>query len=109
MTISDLPDQTTEDQAALLATLQELLVQLRRPQIPPDDELWSADDIAIYLKLAADTTERRVVTRPDFPAPIQPCQTGRRAAKRWFAVDVRTWARQNTSKLPAPRARRKAA
>lgn len=107
--MSDPIDLAAEDQAALLATLQDLLAQLKRPQIPPDDELWTADDIAGYLKLAADTTERRVVTRPDFPAAIQPCPTGKRAAKRWFAVDVRTWARQNVSKLPAPRSRRKAA
>lgn len=107
--MSDPIDQPAEDQATLLATLQDLLTQLKRPQIPPEDELWTVEDIAIYLKLAADTTERRVVTRPDFPAPIQPCQTGKRAAKRWFAIDVRAWARQNVSKLPTPRSGRKAA
>ena len=107
--MSDPTDQQTQDQATLIATLQELLLQLKRPQIPPEDELWSAEDIAFYIKLAVDTTERRVVTRPDFPTALQPCQTGKRAAKRWLAVAVRDWARKNASKLPAPRPGRKAA
>lgn len=98
-----------ENQAALLAAIKDLVIQLSGPRVTPADELWTAEDIANYLKLAADTTERRVVTRPDFPAPLQPCLTGTRAAKRWFAGEVITWARQNRSKLPAPRPRRKAA
>jgi len=102
--VSDEPNQ-----AALLAAIKDLVTQLSGPRVTPADELWTADDIATYLKLAADTTERRVVTRPDFPAPLQPCLTGTRAAKRWFAGEVITWARQNRSKLPAPRPGRKAA
>lgn len=93
----------------LLAALKQLVDQLSGPRVNQADELWTAEDIASYLKLAADTTERRVVTRPDFPSPLQPCQTGARAAKRWFAAEVITWARQNRSKLPTPRQRRKAA
>lgn len=99
------PNNSTE----LLEALQALVEHLSGPRITPTDELWTAEDIAIYLKLAADTTERRVVTRPDFPAPLQPCLTGKRAAKRWFAAEVTTWARQNRSKLPTPRPGRKAA
>lgn len=97
------------EQEELLTALKALVVQLSAPRISEADELWTADDIARYLKLASDTTERRVVTRPDFPAPLQPCLTGTRAAKRWFASEVTTWARQNRSKIPAPRQRRKAA
>ena len=100
-------NQLPEDQASLLAALQDLVAQLKRPQVPAEDQLWSSEEIADYLRLATDTTERRVVTRPDFPPPLQPCDTGPRAAKRWFAIDVRAWARKNASKLPSPR--RKAA
>lgn len=107
--MNDPINQLPEDQASLLAALQDLVAQLKRPQVPAEDQLWTAEDIADYLKLATDTTERRVVTRPDFPAPLQPCDTGRRAAKRWFAVDVRSWARKNTSKLPTGRTGRRAA
>ena len=81
----------------------------RVPLFPRAGQGTSAEDIADYLKLSTDSTERRVVTRPDFPAPLQPCDTGPRAAKRWFAIDVRAWARKNASKLPTGRAGRKAA
>lgn len=97
------------DPAELVAAIHSLVTQLSTPRVMPADELWTAEDIAAYLKLATDTTERRVVSRPDFPAPLQPCLTGARAAKRWFAAEVITWARQNRSKLPAPRPGRKAA
>lgn len=98
-----------ENQSELVDALRELVTKLSRPKVMPEDELWTAEDIASYIKLAADTTERRVVTRPDFPAPLQPCLTGKRATKRWFAGEVITWARQNRSKLPTPRPGRKAA
>lgn len=107
--MSDPANQKPEDQTELLVALKALVIQLSTPRVMPADELWTAEDIASYLKLAADTTERRVVTRPDFPAPLQPCLTGARAAKRWFAAEVITWARQNRSKLPAARPGRKAA
>ena len=96
-----------KDTNELCSVLLALVAQLQRPSVAPTDELWTAEDIAGYLKLAVDTTERRVVTRPDFPAPLQPCQTGTRAAKRWFAGEVITWARQSRSKIPKPRANRK--
>lgn len=102
-------DQLPEEQTELVSALKELVLQLSAPRVMPADELWTSDDIARYLKLAADTTERRVVTRPDFPAPLQPCLTGARAAKRWFAAEVITWARQNRCKIPTPRPGRKAA
>ena len=107
--MSEPTKQQPEDQTELLATLKALVTHLSAPRVMPADELWTAEDIASYLKLAVDTTERRVVTRPDFPLPLQPCQTGKKAAKRWFAVEVTSWARQNRSKLPAGRPGRKAA
>lgn len=102
-------NQLPEDQARLLAALQDLVAQLKRPQVPIEDQLWTAEDVADYLKLATDTTERRVVTRPDFPVPLQPCPTGKRAAKRWFATEVVAWAKKNRARLPTPRTGKKAA
>ena len=96
-----------KNQNELVTALRALVAQLQGPSVAPTDELWTAEVVAGYLKLAVDTTERRVVTRPDFPTPLQPCQTGKRAAKRWFAGEVITWARQSRSKLPKPRPSRK--
>lgn len=107
--MNDPINQLPEDQAELVSALKALVVQLSAPRVMPQDELWTCDDIASYLKLSADSTERRVVTRPDFPTPLQPCLTGKRAAKRWFAAEVIDWARKNRSKLPTPRPGRRAA
>ncbi|MGO2705717.1 MAG: hypothetical protein ACTIBJ_14845 [Pseudomonas helleri] len=93
----------------LLATLRALVNELRAPKVSIDDELWTSDDIAQYLKLAQYTVERRIVVQPGFPLAFQPCATGAKAVKRWFAGEVIKWARQNRAKLPVPRPARKAA
>lgn len=91
----------------LLTALRALVAQLKADRISVTDELWTAEDVASYLKLATDTVERRVVTRPDFPAPLQPCMTGKKAAKRWFADEVISWARESRTKLPKGRGGKK--
>lgn len=96
-----------DNQNELLAALRDLVAQLKADRISVTDELWTAEDVARYLKLAADTTERRVVTRPDFPTPLQPCLTGKKAAKRWFSGEVISWARGARAKLPKGRAGQK--
>ncbi len=88
----------------LVAAIRDLVAQLSSPKIAPEDELWTSKEIGEYLKLSPITVEQRVATRPDFPEPLQPCGTVK-AMKRWFAADVKRWARQNSSKLPRGRAR----
>ncbi|VVN71267.1 hypothetical protein PS689_00439 [Pseudomonas fluorescens] len=105
-------DLTTDsDSVDLLVTLRALVTELRAPRVSIDDELWTFDDIAQYLKLSKYTVERRVVIQPGFPEPVQPCATGKgsKAVKRWFAGEVIKWARQNRAKLPVARSTRKAA
>jgi hypothetical protein len=102
-------NQSTEKSEDILATLRALVIELRGPKVSIDDELWTTDDIAQYLKLAQYTVERRVVVQPGFPASFQPCATGSKAVKRWFAGEVIKWARQNRAKLPTPRTSKKAA
>jgi len=97
--------QTIMVQPELVSVLTELVAQLKKPQISADDELWSNSNIADYLQLSLDSVERHVITRPDFPKALQPCPTGKRAAKRWFAGDIIRWARQNKGELPKPRAK----
>ena len=91
----------------LVGSIQALIRQLQRPAVAAEHELWTCQDIAAYIKLSAYTVERRVVVRPGFPASVQPCATGAKAAKRWFAVEVITWLRQHRAKLPSPRGSRK--
>lgn len=94
------------ENAALISSINELINQLKRPQVSIQDQLWTTQDIADYLKLAQYTVERRVVVQDTFPESMQPCATGERASKRWFAGEVITWSRQNRARLPEPRARR---
>lgn len=87
----------------LISSLQELIRQLQRPAVSAEHELWTTQDIAAYLKLSAYTVERRVVIQPSFPTSVQPCATGAKAAKRWFAKEVITWLRQHRARLPVTR------
>jgi len=92
-------------QPDIASVLNELVLYLKRPNIPADDELWTSEDIGKYLKLSTVTVERRVVVQPEFPEAVQPCQTGQRAARRWFADEVKKWARKNRCILPKRRNR----
>jgi len=89
----------------LIAVFSNLAEQFKKTQIPVEDTLWSHIEIADYLKLATEVVSRYVVTRTDFPEPLQPCPTGKRAAKRWFAGEVIRWAKQNRGDLPKPRSK----
>lgn len=93
----------------LLSSIHELIRQLQRPTVAAEHELWTAQDIAAYLKLSAYTVERRVVVQPGFPKSVQPCATGAKAAKRWFAGEVITWLRQHRARLPVARRSRELA
>jgi len=90
---------------ALATAIGELVEYLKQPKVSAEDELWTSTDVACYLKLSLDTIERYVISRPDFPQSLQPCLTGKRAAKRWFAGEVIRWAKQNKGNLPTPRKR----
>ncbi|HGM7922744.1 TPA: hypothetical protein ACKQHQ_002941 [Pseudomonas aeruginosa] len=88
----------------LAGAIRDLLAHLRGPKVAPEDELWTTKDIGEYLKLSPVTVEQRVATRPGFPEPLQPCGTVK-SMKRWFAADVKRWARHNSSKLPKGKGR----
>lgn len=93
----------------LLNSIHELIRQLQRPAVAAEHELWTSQDIAAYLKLSAYTVERRVVVQASFPASVQPCSTGVKAAKRWFAGEVIVWLRQHRARLPVARRSRQIA
>lgn len=104
-----MPSELPTAPADLLSSLQELIKQLQRPAVAAEHELWTAQDVAAYLKLSAYTVERRVVVQPGFPKSVQPCATGAKAAKRWFACEVITWLRQHRARLPVARRSRELA
>lgn len=93
----------------LVQSIQDLIAQLQRPGIPIKDVLWTAADIASYLKLSTYTVERRVTLSPGFPESVQPCSDGPKALKRWFAGEVIDWARRHRARLPKGRSSRQSA
>ncbi|BAP41320.1 putative uncharacterized protein [Pseudomonas sp. StFLB209] len=98
-----------EPATELVQSIQELIRQLRRPGIPIEDVLWTAADIAEYLKLSTYSVERKVTLTPGFPDSVQPCSDGPKALKRWFAGEVIDWTRRHRAKLPKARSSRQSA
>jgi hypothetical protein len=87
---------------ALLSRLDQLISVLSRPNTTFNDQLWDVEQIAVWMKLSVDTIARSVVTRSDFPKPLQPVGTIY-AQKRWFAGEIIKWAREHRAILPIPR------
>ncbi len=104
-----MPGEDQPGTVDLIRSLHELIRQLQRPAVAPEHELWTSQDIAAYLKLSGDTVERRIVVQPSFPMSVQPCATGVKAAKRWFAAEVIVWLRQHRARLPVARRARQTA
>jgi hypothetical protein len=91
---------------ALLSRLDRLIIALSPPQTHPDNQLWGIEQIAAWMKLSIDTITRFVITRSDFPIPVQPVGT-QSARKRWFAGEVLRWAKQHRTTIAKPRAGRR--
>lgn len=53
-------------------------------------EIWTADEIAQWLKLGRRHVAERIVHDPKFPRPIMP---GPNQRKRWLKDDIIAWAR----------------
>lgn len=63
------------------------------PVIPISVDLWSATEIAAYLKRDRRTTAEKLVYLPGFPAAIRLPSTGtKKAHPLWKARDVIAWA-----------------
>jgi predicted DNA-binding transcriptional regulator AlpA len=66
--------------------LQAILIEMRKQRVA--DELWTAHEIADYLKLSVKSIGNRVLNHDTFPcAVILPTRS-----RRWLAKEVRAWA-----------------
>lgn len=68
-------------------TLTELVKQLRSINAP---QLWDAQDIASYLKLAKSTVQSHVLCKPTFPVAVKINGT-----RRWLPDEVQDWAKRS--------------
>jgi prophage regulatory protein len=74
--------------------------RIARP-VPLDIELWSAKEIASYLKVGARQVSERYALMPGFPKAIRlPTVAGVRGTARWGAVEVIAWATSHREGTP---------
>lgn len=72
--------------------LEQLILVLSKPVVAPEDELWSASQVADYLGLAYRTVRETYIHRPGFPQPVAfPNDTGAKPELRWLAIEVKAW------------------
>lgn len=58
-----------------------------------NDELWRAEEIANYLKIAKKTVQNKVLNNTTFPAPrLIEFVGNKNPAKRWIPKEVIAWA-----------------
>jgi hypothetical protein len=77
--------------------------RLARP-VPLDIDLWSAKEVALFLKVGPRQVTERYATIAGFPKAIRlPSVAGVRGVPRWRATDVVAWADRHREGNPTLR------
>ncbi|MHB1702094.1 MAG: helix-turn-helix transcriptional regulator [Acidobacteriaceae bacterium] len=96
LTATKLPDMNAELDALAIAIAQ----RIARP-VPIDVELWSAKEIAAYLKVGPRQVSERYALMPGFPKAIRlPTVAGVRGTSRWRAAEVIEWTTSHREGAP---------
>lgn len=77
-----------------LTDLAHAIAESMRPTLPLDIDLWSADEIAAYVKMTPRYVAEHLVMHPSFPRPIY-FPTGIKSKggrRRYKASEVIEWA-----------------
>ncbi|WP_150574439.1 hypothetical protein [Pandoraea aquatica] len=88
----------------LLERLAQSLADRLAPTLPVSIQLWNAKTIAVYLQRSPAVVLERIVTLPDFPAPIRLPSTRAKSRNEigqsidratgqplWKAIEVIAW------------------
>ena len=76
----------------LIQKLADAIADRDKPAIPFEHQLWTTEDIAVYLKVATSRVVVDFASLPDFPGRIElPTGRGRVAQPRWKAIEVIEW------------------
>lgn len=85
---------------SLAAAIAQRLV---RP-VPLDVELWSAKEVAQFLKVGPRQVTERYALSEGFPKPIRlPSVVGVRGVPRWRAMEVVQWSEKHREGSPTSR------
>lgn len=71
------------------AILLDILKELRQ-QRSQDDDMWTADEIADFLKLSKGSVQNKILGAQGFPSSVVLPTGGR----RWIAKEIRAWAQR---------------
>ena len=74
--------------------LTEILNEIKS-QYACHAEVWTAHDIAHYMRLSVSSVQSRIITRKDFPRPVRIPTSGTGGGRRWYAAEVKNWLRNN--------------
>jgi hypothetical protein len=86
---TDCEKTMTEDITALAQAVASQI----RPAIPVEIDLWSAVEVAAFLKRDIRTTREKIAALPGFPQAIRlPAPSGGRGHPLWKAREVIAWA-----------------
>lgn len=58
-------------------------------------EIWNAHDIARYMRLSVSSVQSRIICRKDFPRAIRIPTSGSGGGRRWYALEVKNWLKNN--------------
>ena len=78
--------------STIVAVLERIEQALKTTAVPLDQALWSAEEVANYLKVAERTISESYALRRGFPAAIVLSQGKGRAHRRWKAKEIIAWA-----------------
>lgn len=74
--------------------LNEILNELKKQNID-NLSLWTADDIARYMRLTRSSIQSRIICRADFPRAVRIPTTGTGGGRRWYAQEIKIWLKRN--------------
>jgi predicted DNA-binding transcriptional regulator AlpA len=69
-------------------------IAARTSRVPISLKYLTVDDLADMLAMHAQTIREDIVTKPGFPAPIEPLG---RKSRRWNALAVKVWLERQCS------------
>jgi hypothetical protein len=76
----------------LIERLAAAVAERVQPVQKIDDDLWSLDNIAAYLKRESSTVREKIACLPSFPKAIRLPSFGKgRSQPLYKEVEVRTW------------------
>ena len=100
-------DQLTAD--IPIADLAAAIADRLRPRLPLSIELWSATDIAQYLKVGRRQVLERYAVLPGFPTPIRLPSDSGRGGYRWRAAQIVAWTESLKPRRTPPKLRHRPA